>query len=62
MMDQDFFDWYWERPAVYHKMVNGNDVGETRKRRILAKQACYKMASQQSGVHGVNNPLLNGGS
>ena len=49
MMDQDFFDWYWELPAVYHKMMNGNDVGETRKRRIFPKQACYKMARQQRG-------------
>ena len=49
MMDQDFFEWYWELPASYHKMVSGNDVGETRERRIFPKQACYKMASQQSG-------------
>ena len=61
-MDQDFFDWYWELPVTSHKMVNGNDVGETRKRGIFPKQACYKMARQQSGVHGVNNPLLSGGS
>ena len=43
-MDQDFFDWYWELPVTSHKMVNGNDVGETRKRGIFPKQACYKMA------------------
>jgi len=61
MMDQDFFDWYWELPALYHKIAHCNDVGETRKRRILAKQAYYKIASQQNGVHVVNNPLLSGG-
>ena len=60
MMDQDFFDWYWELPVTSHKMVNGNDVGETRKRRIFPKQACYKMARQQSGVHGVNNQVSSG--
>ena len=46
MMDQDFFDWYWELPVTSHKMVNGNDVGETRKRGIFPKQACYKIVRQ----------------
>ena len=61
MMDQDFFDWYWELPVTSDKMAKCNDVEETKKRRILAKQACYKIASQQNGVHVVNNPLLSGG-
>ena len=49
MMDQDFFNWYWELLALYPKIAHCNDVGETRKRRILAKQACYKMARPQRG-------------
>ena len=49
MMDQDFFDWYWELPDTRNKMVNGNDLGATRKQRIFPKQACYKMVRQQSG-------------
>jgi len=48
MMDQDFFDWYWQLPVSSHKMVKCTDHGQTCRRPDIPVKKGNKMAGQQT--------------
>ena len=48
MMDQDFFDWYWQLPVTLHKMVKCTNDGQTRRRSDFPVKTRDKMARQQT--------------